>query len=357
MQVNTTMGIAQAFDGVNDYHQTYIDLANRTFSISFWASFENENDSYSVVIGTGSVPDTKKSFTCTYSYGTRSFGCGIYGPPDDMIVYYSVPSSMNVWEWHHYAFTFDNGTKQMKLYIDGNLVDSRSSVSSVLSSTSEFWIGRPNWNSSDWFFKGSLLDVMVYNRVLSVSDINRIKDIRLNDKMINEPLPSNNCRWVDQGGMVHEYEINHDFLTWDQAKIIAESRSRGGQRGYLATVLFDAEQNCLSTFANMQNAFTGSHTGGSQNLGPYIGAKNVDGSNLFQWMVGPEKGMYVGNYVGAPGRNIGFERWAITPVLQPDIVGGANQAIHLLWPSNSEWNDVPDTWELKSIIEYTYVAP
>jgi hypothetical protein len=35
--------------------------------------------------------------------------------------------------------------------------------------------------------------------------------------MLSEPHPASACRWVDKGGMVHEYEINHDLLTWDQA--------------------------------------------------------------------------------------------------------------------------------------------
>jgi hypothetical protein len=157
---------------------------------------------------------------------------------------------------------------------------------------------------------------------------------------------ANNCRWRDGGGNIHEYEINHTLLTWDQAKAEAESRTRGGQRGYLATVTTAAENTCvvdlINTTAGLNNGNSGS--------GPWMGAKRVSAGGSFMWQVGPERGQFILD-------NMTYNRWS---GFEPNNVGGVEDAINFNGTTNLDlysWNDLQSTAAIKSVIEYTYPAP
>jgi hypothetical protein len=346
IQVDSVFGKAQQFDGVDDYHKTTLDLANKTFSLAFWAQFDIELNQHSTVINTGSVAGDNKAFSCGYSYTLAHVGCGIYGL--NMGLHYDAPVGFNLADWHHYAFSFDNSTKQMKLYVDGILVEAHTNPSSVLTSTSEFWIGRPNWGGADWHFKGKVRDVLVYNRVLSSSEIQRIKQITPDRLMQTTPMVAQACRWIDAGGMVHEYEINHDLLTWEQAKAVAESKRRGGQRGYLATITSAVENECIVNFVDQSSGWVSGNTG----FGPWLGAKRVSTAGRFMWQVGPEQGMQLKSTL--TDAVFGYEHWNSA---QPDNNAGLEDAIHIFGRPNLDvysWNDISSTAQLKSIIEYTY---
>jgi len=71
---------------------------------------------------------------------------------------------------------------------------------------------------------------------------------------------------VDKGGMVHEYEINQDLLTWEQAKAAAEARTLGGQQGYLATIMSAAENDCIAQLVDAQSGWTN----GAAGYGPWL---------------------------------------------------------------------------------------
>ena len=347
VQVNTIMGAAQYFDGVNDFHQTSIDLANKSFTVAVWAAHDSNTTNMNM-ISVGS--EISRNTTLHLGFNSSgTFACRFY----ESVLYteYTPPVTFDKTQWHHYACSYNQELKERKLYIDGNLVATQQ-LSQGYSGNNAFYIGVAyrEYAQSVNYFKGSMRDVMVYNRALSTNEINRIKDLTPKSVMISEPHPASNCRWVDKGGMVHEYEINHDLLTWDQAKAAAETRTRGGQNGYLVTITSQAENDCLLQMIDTQQGWVtywSAHLNSYYDLGPWIGAKRLTSGGAFTWQGGPENGMRLHSSSNDVG---GYENWYYGWPFVTD------QMVVRFWSQgNRKWTDYYSPAEnIKSIIEYTY---
>ena len=329
VQSNTIIGAAQYFDGVNDYHQTTVDLADKSFTVSVWAALSVKSGNH-MLVSTGSQA---ANFQALQIYvNNTGVVCDFYAHG---VSYLFGSTGFDITAWHHYACTYDRNTGQRQLMIDGIVVASNT-VPQSLNSTSVFQIGRSPWNSD--YVQGTLRDVMVYNRALSTSEINRIKDITPNSVMLSEPHPASACRWVDKGGMVHEYEINQDLLTWDQAKAVAEARTRGGQQGYLATITSAVENECILQLLDAQ----GGWSSGASGDGPWIGLKRITVGGVFTWEKGTDNGMQ-------SGREFGYENWHLNEPNGPSEMG-----VRYWYHNLRQWIDVDQNGLFKSIIEYTY---
>jgi len=340
-QANTIMGAAQYFDGVNDYHQTTVDLANKSFTVAFWAALSAKSGNH-VLVSTGSQVANFQAFHIYVN--NTGVVCDFYAHG---VSYLFGSTGFDITAWHHYACTYDRNTGQRQLMIDGIVVAS-DTVPQSLNSTSVFQIGRSPWNND--YVQGSLRDVMIYNRALSTSEINRIKDITPNSVMLSEPHPASACRWVDKGGMVHEYEINQDLLTWDQAKVAAEARTRGGQPGYLATITSVVENECIQQMLYDQSKWHGG-TDSVIALGPWLGGKRVSLGGVFIWQGGPEKGQQIKSYTN--GATVGYEDWDVG---QPSNLPAHDESylhFYRYYSNGLNWNDMTE-FTLTSIIEYTY---
>ena len=76
-------------------------------------------------------------------------------------------SQLTLNTWFHLAVTFDNTT--LRLYVNGVLVGSRAVAGPLLVSTGAVRIGGNNvWGE---YFAGRIDDVRIYNRALSVTEI------------------------------------------------------------------------------------------------------------------------------------------------------------------------------------------
>jgi hypothetical protein len=319
VQANTIMGAAQSFDGVNDYHQTSVNLANTSFTISYWASDGRTTDSNGMALSAGSVWEENKILLV----GIHNWPDGLYMRCASLYASetrYKIPSTFDLTEWHHYTCMYDMVSRTMKIYIDGVQVALNTDVSAIATNTN-FYVGAFLTGCCGLkYFKGTLRDVMVYNRALSEVELNRIKDITPNSVMLSEPHPASACRWVDKGGMVHEYEINQDLLTWDQAKVAAEARTRGGQQGYLATIMSAAENECLVQFVDTQSGWES----GTAGHGPWIGAKRVSPGGVFVWQGGPEQGIQLKSSNNMS--SVGYENWYDG---YPNNLGGVENYMHM----------------------------
>ncbi|RLT22228.1 MAG: hypothetical protein DWI30_06350, partial [Chloroflexi bacterium] len=331
VQATTIMGAAQYFDGVNDYHQTTLDLANKSFTVSAWAALgtRSGNPAYNFIVSSGNTNQPSEVFGLGY-HNSHAVSCSFYY--DDLLVV--MPLTFNFGEWHHYGCTYNNVTNARQLYVDGQLVGSDIAIG-PLNSNSTFYV---SYHSMWTHGLGTLRDVMVYDRPLSSDEIKRISAITPNSVMLSEPHPARACRWIDKSGNIHEYEINHDLLTWDQAKVAAEARTRGGQEGYLATITSAVENDCILQLLDAQSGWSSGKTGD----GPWIGTKRVYTGGVFTVASGLESGMQI-------GRNVGYENWHPN---EPNVV---NEMGVRYWNNNlRQWVDVDQNGLFKSIIEYTY---
>ncbi len=76
----------------------------------------------------------------------------------------------NLTDWHHYAGTYDAGTGQAKIYVDGLPAGSTTLIPGLLSETfGSTWVGRDS--TKNRYFEGALDEVRLYNRVLDADEI------------------------------------------------------------------------------------------------------------------------------------------------------------------------------------------
>ncbi len=75
--------------------------------------------------------------------------------------------------WYHVASTYDGTTGEMKLYLNGELLDTRTGIASTLSPNSgDFEIGR-NPLSTNNYFEGSIYETKVYKKALTENQLRK----------------------------------------------------------------------------------------------------------------------------------------------------------------------------------------
>ena len=124
----------------------------------------------------------------------------------------------------------------------------------------------------------------------------------------------------------HFYEFVSDpNVSWDVAKIRAESRTFFGRQGYLATLTSQEE----AEFAGSQASGTG-----------WIGGSDEETEGVWKWVTGPEAGTVFWNgQVNGTTPNYAF--WNAN---EPNDFGGNEDYAHITDPSignPGSWNDLP----------------
>ncbi|MBU4142090.1 LamG domain-containing protein [Patescibacteria group bacterium] len=82
------------------------------------------------------------------------------------------PSAYKLAEWHHIAGQYDDRTKKMALYVNGEKTGEITLLKAVLLSKSNFTIGKFS-SGADGYFKGTIDEVRLYNRILSPQEIQK----------------------------------------------------------------------------------------------------------------------------------------------------------------------------------------
>lgn len=98
-------------------------------------------------------------------------------------------------DWHHVAATYDGAI--MKLYLDGNLMESGNNTGTLQSSTSDVYIGNQNTIKP---FPGIIDEVLMYNYALTETEINQI--------FTNTPDPG-----TGSGSLISSWNLNENAGT------------------------------------------------------------------------------------------------------------------------------------------------
>ena len=158
-------------DGDNDY----IEIDNpveENFTISFW--FQSTQSAGAITnwyTGKGLV-DAKtgadqNDFGVGLGLGKVMFGTG---NPDTTV---TSSSTYNDDNWYHVAAVRTKATGSLKLYVQGSLVASGTGNTNTLSAPTLVRIASsPQYNTD--FFKGNIDDVRLYNRVLNLTEIQKL---------------------------------------------------------------------------------------------------------------------------------------------------------------------------------------
>ena len=164
------IGSALSFDGSNDYvrvpYKSNLQLYNSSFTFSSWIKSTDSDEGMIVVRDSGN--NTYNEWYFGLNHNNLNGNLSIWDGSN-----WHATSSANVNDggWHMATITYDGSV--IRMYKDGNLVATTSSVTTNYSSTDDIYIGGRN-PALPRYFNGVIDDVRVYNRALSASDISEL---------------------------------------------------------------------------------------------------------------------------------------------------------------------------------------
>lgn len=222
----TTDGFSYQFDGTSNcqMHGTQLTshINHRSFSLCAWvktsglASGMTQNTV--LCIGYGLTFNTDNNYISmritdrTSSTSGTSIGC---------IIEKSIIDN----NWHNIVGTYNHISKIAKIYCDGKLLNTVSSVNNNIYYTNEVYIGR-NCNVSDAYFNGSIRDVRIYDNCLSDVEVKDIAKGLILHYDFNEPFePYTNLCYNDK-----MYEYNN-FTYNNNATVTKETLTNETYKG------------------------------------------------------------------------------------------------------------------------------
>ena len=163
-------------------------------------------------------------------------------------------NDMQADEWAHLAVTWDAGDPFMRLYKNGEEIDSISKAGTAVGVGPGVRIGVGNQSvsagadSMDRPFPGILDDVRVYERGLSAEDITELfgwQGIPVPSTMARNPIPPNGTliedTWANLGWTAGDFAVSHDVYIGDNFDDVndgAEGTFVGNQDGMFIVVGF-----------------------------------------------------------------------------------------------------------------------
>ena len=164
------VGQAFSFDGVNQFVSITDSpsLRPKDLTIETWVKFSSVPSMAIIAAKTlGSVYGD--SFFLDLEYGKLNGGVGDNSGFGEIVSYPFIPE-LNA--WYHLTYTFDDSTKTQALYINGQQVATGTQATSIAYDSHPVLIGADiNSESPGYYFPGSVDEVKVYNRSLSVDEI------------------------------------------------------------------------------------------------------------------------------------------------------------------------------------------
>jgi hypothetical protein len=146
-----------------------------TFSFSFWMKWNGGNAGTHKAPLTSRISTPSSGYICYVLPTTQqlSFWTGISGSWDTLDAPNNVSGIITANTWHHVAATFDNATKDKRLYLNGSLVASKTAGGTFAPNTTfplRIGAGSTEGAGSFWF-PGDIDEVAVFNRVLTPTEV------------------------------------------------------------------------------------------------------------------------------------------------------------------------------------------
>jgi hypothetical protein len=168
--------------------------------------------------------------------------------------------------WHHVAVTVSDSTSTMIMYVDGELVGSKTNcVNSIddMGITTNNWLGRSEY--ADPYFDGILDDFRIYNQVLSQNELVKVA----NPEKASVPVPAN-------GEVIVQTDVT---LQWD-AGIYAANVD--GHHVYFGDNWDDVNEGTGDTDKGLTSDTSYSVTNLEQGVTYYWRIDEVDGANVWK---------------------------------------------------------------------------
>jgi hypothetical protein len=168
-----TNNAAYSFNGSNQQITTTTQISTpANFSISAW--FRTTTTSGGKLVGYGSSQTGLSGSYDKHIYMTNA-GNIVFGVYPGSVQTITGGGVLNDGNWHHVVASLSS-TNGMKLYVDGSLVATNASVTTSQSYDGYWRIAYDNLTSwtnapSSSYFNGSLDDIAIYNREISLSEV------------------------------------------------------------------------------------------------------------------------------------------------------------------------------------------
>lgn len=163
---------AASFDGIDDFINTGLkvaDFVSTSMSMSTWLYLKSTNDAPAIL---GLTEHGNKGGIFLRLYTNNNTNLSSYNGSSWDTVYDSTDNP-SLFQWYHYAFTYDAVTKDAMIYKNGTRI-ALGSIDGIYNFDSNiFTIGNANENS---YFTGTIDDLRIYNRALTTSEIQQLAD-------------------------------------------------------------------------------------------------------------------------------------------------------------------------------------
>jgi len=176
------VGGALDFDGEDDYVNLPIgsiiaSLTDSTFAI--WTNFSNTGGAWQRLWDFGTGEDIYMFLSPrTGAEGPMRFAITTTSTIGESMI--DTPTTLAT-GWHHVAVVIDGVSRSMRLQLDGDVVASGTTqtLPADLGVTTQNWLGRSQW-MDDAYYTGSLRDFRIYNRALTIDEVERLGPPKLN---------------------------------------------------------------------------------------------------------------------------------------------------------------------------------
>lgn len=157
-----------SYDGINDFvNETWLITPGDDFSISAW--FNANSTSSGTLFSNRNFNNANSVIQLAFSSGNMAF---IFREQDGSDEEVLTSGSISTGTWYHTTATYDDVTKVMSLYINGDLVGST------------IWSGNNSWNNNmasigatyphgQWL-QGRIDEVGLWNRTLSRNEVSKL---------------------------------------------------------------------------------------------------------------------------------------------------------------------------------------
>jgi len=223
---------AYYFDGNDNINcGSNIDIANKPFSFSFWVK-RNAVNRDDFILGHGNQQVVDKGMHIGFR-SSNVFTMDFYGDGFNSSAVYTD------YGWHQWTMSFDPATKLQSVYLDGNLIGTRTSTGNY-SGSGNFLIGQHPWGGN---FIGFIDDFRVYSRVLSSTNIQQLYEIEkvpsfysynlapdnsYIDITFNEPIWGNSLNTLPVNNSAFVFSFNQNGGTLSNIQLSGIQKISGG---------------------------------------------------------------------------------------------------------------------------------
>lgn len=221
------IGSCYSFDGNDDYINMGSGASLNTptdYTIGMWAYNKAGSDTYPTLFNRAGQSGSN-GFFWVYTGGTDEVNVSFQWSTGSGYISTTFNNVFPKDAWTHLTFVFTNSDKALKLYANGSQFSTtRTLTNSLPVDDGALYVGTYQGTATNYSFDGSIDDVRIYNRALSVSEIKQLYESKINERYVyvENVYRDGNGNITSTGGTLDpsSYKITSSAET-EEGKVIA----------------------------------------------------------------------------------------------------------------------------------------